>query len=101
MAEHRPVKFGDRCYAPKGGTCYGTIRTVEQVTGHQSVKHPGWPMCSACKALFRPDGWFAGSGWEYEATVPPYARNRGAAAPEHAPEPPAARYSCGVDEVEW
>ena len=73
MVEHKPVKFGDRCYAPKGGRCMGKIRTVEQVTGLASVKHPGWPMCDGCRALFRPDGWFAGNNWEYESTMQPYA----------------------------
>ena len=89
MIEHRPVKFGDRCYGPKGGRCGGKIRTVEQVTGLASVKHPGWPMCDGCRALFRPDGWFAGSSWEYESTVPPFALQ---------PRTPPAQQG---DEIPW
>ena len=99
MTEHRPVRFGDRCYGPKGGRCHGTIRTVEQVTGHQSVKHPGWPMCDSCRALFRPDGWFAGSSWEYTDSVPPYALGGRKPAPGRGPA--VAGGGCSVGDVEW
>lgn len=98
-----PAQFGGKCPDPKGYRCRGTVRTVEQVTGHQSVKHPGWPMCDSCKALFRPDGWYAGSMWEYADTVPPWAleASRMAMGAARAEQPAPAVPDSADPEIPW